>query len=139
MDEYVQMYNPSVRSALCPPWPSHMGIFDGHAVACPILPYKALCCTLLVPSWRWRIVASGRKCIGLQVLLRMLAVLPVLATPSSCLALVRCPTEGIALLTGAIANVSHPPRERAHLQSPSFATVCACEAVVGLGPVAAKP
>jgi hypothetical protein len=45
---------------------------------------------------------------------------------------------GIALLTGAIVNVSHPRRERSHLQSPLIVTVCACEAVVGLGPVAAK-
>ena len=66
-------------------------------------------------------------------------VLPVLATPSSCSALVRCPTEGIALLTGAIANVSHPRRESVPLQSPSFAIVCACEAVVGLAqPVVAE-
>ena len=66
-------------------------------------------------------------------------VLPVLATPSSCSALVRCPTEGIALLTGAIANVSHPRRESVPLQSPSFVIVCACEAVVGLAqPVVAE-
>ncbi len=64
--------------------------------------------------------------------------LPVLATPSSCSALARYPTEGIALLTGAIANGSHPRRETVHLQNPSTETVCACEAVVGLGPVAAE-
>ena len=66
-------------------------------------------------------------------------VLPVPATPSSCSALVRCPTEGIALLTGAIANASLPRRERAHPQSPWFVIVCASEAVVGLAqPVVAE-
>lgn len=62
----------------------------------------------------------------------------VLATPSSCSALVTCLTEGIALLTGAIANDSLPRRERVRLQSLSIGIVCACEAVVGLGPVAAE-
>jgi hypothetical protein len=62
----------------------------------------------------------------------------VLATPSSCSALVTCLTEGIALLTGAIANGSLPRQERARLQSLSIGIVCACEAVVGLGPVAAE-
>jgi hypothetical protein len=61
-----------------------------------------------------------------------------LATPSSCLALVVCPTEGIVLLTGAIANGSLPRRERVRLQSLSIGIVCVCEAVVGLGPVAAE-
>ena len=65
-------------------------------------------------------------------------VLPVLATPSNCSALVRYLTEGIVLLTGAIANGSHPRQEMVHLRSPSIVTVCACEAVVGLGPEAAE-
>ena len=62
----------------------------------------------------------------------------VLATPSNCLARVMCLTEGIALLIGAIANGSLPRQEAARLQSLSFGIVCACEAVVGLGPEAAE-
>jgi len=58
--------------------------------------------------------------------------------PSSCLALVRCPNEGIALLTGAIANERRPRSEKVHLQNPSTAIVFACEAVVGLEPVEAE-
>jgi hypothetical protein len=62
----------------------------------------------------------------------------VLETPSSCSALVTCLTAGIALLTGATASDSLPRRERVRLQSLSIGIVCACEAVVGLGPVAAE-
>jgi len=62
----------------------------------------------------------------------------VLATPSSCSALVTCLTEGIALLTGAIANVPQTRWEGARLQSLSTATVFVCEGDVGLGPVAAE-
>jgi len=60
------------------------------------------------------------------------------ATLSSCSALVTCLTEGIALLTGAIANGLLPRWERVRLQSLSIGIVCACEAVVGRGPVAAE-
>lgn len=53
--------------------------------------------------------------------------------PSSCSALVRCPIEGIVLLTGVIENVPRPHWEGAHPQCPSTATACVCEADVGLG------
>jgi hypothetical protein len=60
--------------------------------------------------------------------------------PSSCSALVMCPTEGIALLTGEIVNVPHPRWETAHLQCPSIATayVCGLDVGLGLGLVAAE-
>ena len=64
--------------------------------------------------------------------------LPVLVTLSSCLALARYLTQGIALLTGVIANGLHLHQERVHLQSLSIVTVCVCKVIVGLGPVAAE-
>jgi len=57
--------------------------------------------------------------------------------PSSCLALVRCPTEGIALLTGAIVNEPRPRPEKVHPRNLSTAIVFAYEAAVGLEPVEA--
>ncbi len=57
---------------------------------------------------------------------------------SSCSVLERYPIEGIALLTGAIANVPQTRWEGARLQSLSTATVFVCEGDVGLGPVAAE-